>query len=109
MTSPESVDVPSRWALVTALSPVVLWAALVLIAPGFTDPLYANPPGILGLPAGLVLAGMAFALAVVGAVVVWRSRSSTVQALAIGLLTIPALLLIGLGPSIVGALGDLSV
>jgi hypothetical protein len=109
MTSPESIDTPSRWALVTALSPVVLWIALLLIAPGFTDPLYLNPPEILGQPAGLVLVGLAIVLAAVGAVVVWRSRSPTVQALAIGLLTIPALLLIGLGPSIVGVLGNVSV
>jgi hypothetical protein len=109
MTSPEHVDEPSRWALVTALSPVLLWVVLLLTAPGFTDPLYTNPPEILGLPAGLVLVGVAFVLAVVGAVIVWRSRSRTVHALAIGLLTIPALLLIGLGPSIVGVLENLSV
>lgn len=109
MTSPESIDAPSRWALATALSPVVLWVALLLMAPGFTDPLYANPPGLLGLPAGLVLVGVALALAAVGAVVVWRSRSPMVHALAIGLLTIPALLLIGLGPSIILAVQDLSV
>ncbi len=52
--------------------------------------------------------GLAVVLAVVGAVVVWRSRSSTVHALAIGLLTIPSLLLIGLGPAIVLALQNLS-
>ena len=108
MTSPERIDAPSRWALATALSPAVLWVALLLMAPGFTDPLYANPPGVLGLPAGLVLVGVAVVLAAVGAVVVWRSRSPAVQALAIGLLTIPALLLIGLGPSIVAVLGNLS-
>jgi hypothetical protein len=109
MTSPERIDAPSRWALATALSPVVLWVVLLLLAPGFTDPLYANPPGIAGLPAGLVLMGTAFVLAAVGAIVVWRSRSSTVQALAIGLLTIPALLLIGLGPSIIDAVAVRSV
>lgn len=109
MASPDSVDVPSRWALATALSPVVLWVVLLLMAPGFTDPLYANPPGILGLPAGLVMVGLALVLAVSGVVVVWRSASSVVQARAIGLLTLPALLLIGLGPWIVGTLGDLSV
>jgi len=109
MSTSETIETPSRWALVTALSPLVLWIALLIMAPGFTDPLYTNPPGILGLPAGLVLVGLALVLAVVGAVIVWRSRSSTVQALAIGLLTIPALLLIGLGPLIVDALGDLTL
>jgi hypothetical protein len=108
MTSPQSLDAPSRWALATALSPVVLWVALLLMAPGFTDPLYTNPPGVLGLPAGLVLVGLALILAVVAVVVVWRSRSPMVQALAIGLLTIPALLLIGLGPSIILAVQNLS-
>lgn len=109
MSSYETIDTPSRWAVATALSPLVLWTALLFMAPGFTDPLYANPPGIMGLPAGLLLAGLALGLAVTGAVVVWRSTSSTVRALAIGLLTIPSLLLIGLGPSIILALGDLSV
>lgn len=108
MSSYETIDAPSRWAVATACSPLVLWIVLLLMAPGFTDPLYGNPPGILGLPAGLVLVGLAVVLAVVGAVVVWRSRSSTLRALAIGLLTIPSLLLIGLGPAIVLALQNLS-
>ncbi len=95
--------------MATALSPFVLWVVLSFVAPGFTDPLYQNPPGILGLPAGLVFMGLAVVGAVAGAVVVWRSRSSTVRALAIGLLTIPSLLIIGLGPVIVSTLQDLAV
>lgn len=109
MASDETIETPSRWALVTALSPIVIWFVLSSMAPGFTDPLYQNPPGLFGLPAGLLLVGIALVLAVVGAVVVWRSRSSATTALAIGFLTIPALLIIGLGPPIIQAVQDIAV
>lgn len=95
--------------MITALSPLGLWVVLILLVPGFTEPLYQNPPGMLGLPAGIVIAGVAAILTVIGALIVWRSRSSSVSAIAIACLTIPALLLIGLAPTIVRAAGDLSL
>lgn len=104
----DAIDRPSRWALFTALSPLALWVVLILLVPGFTDPLYQNPPGILGLPAGIVIAAVAAILTVIGVLVVWRSHSSSVSAIAIACLTIPALLLIGLAPAIVLAAGNLS-
>ncbi len=40
---------------VVAGMPLVLMGILFVIAPGFTKPMFENPPGLLGLPAGIVV------------------------------------------------------
>ena len=40
---------------VVAGMPIGLMAVLFVLAPGFTKPMFQNPPGIMGLPAGLIV------------------------------------------------------
>ncbi len=40
---------------VVGFLPIGLAAFLFIAAPGFMDPMFANPPGILGLPAGTII------------------------------------------------------
>jgi hypothetical protein len=93
---------------ITAL-PLVVWTVLSLVAPGFTDPVYDNPPGVLGLPAGilLLLAGLAWGL--LGMLIVWRTTSSVVTVAALVLFTVPATIAIVLGPAWVLVIQQLAV
>jgi tight adherence protein B len=43
---------------VVAGMPVVMMAFLFVVAPSFMKPLFENPPGIMGLPAGLLVLGL---------------------------------------------------
>jgi hypothetical protein len=43
-----------RFGYAIASLPFVLTAILLIVAPGFMEPIFANPPEILGLPAGVV-------------------------------------------------------
>jgi tight adherence protein B len=40
---------------VVAFMPIALMVLLFVLAPGFTKPMFENPPGIMGLPAGLII------------------------------------------------------
>ena len=40
---------------VVGFLPIGLTGFLFIIAPGFMDPMFANPPGVLGLPAGVII------------------------------------------------------
>jgi tight adherence protein B len=42
---------------VVAGMPIVLMGLLFVIAPGFMQPMFENPPGIAGLPAGMIVLG----------------------------------------------------
>ena len=43
---------------VVAGMPIVLMGLLFVIAPGFMQPMFENPPGIAGLPAGMIVLGV---------------------------------------------------
>jgi tight adherence protein B len=43
---------------VVAFMPIALMAFLFIAAPGFTKPMFQNPPGIMGLPAGMIVLGI---------------------------------------------------
>jgi tight adherence protein B len=43
---------------VVAGMPVVMMAFLFVVAPAFMEPLFENPPGIMGLPAGMIVLGL---------------------------------------------------
>jgi tight adherence protein B len=43
---------------VVAGMPIGLMIMLFVLAPGFTKPMFENPPGIMGLPAGLIVLGI---------------------------------------------------
>jgi uncharacterized membrane protein len=90
-------------AITVGLSPIWLLAFLFLIPPpiggGMSQPTEAQPLARqLAQLVGFALAGL---LTLAGAVVLWRARSTRAVVGAICLLTLPALILILLGPAFV--------
>jgi len=100
---------PSRPLVALAAVPIIAWTVLSRMVPGFTDPLYQNPPGILGLPAGIVMMFVAAVLTILGLTVAIKSRSMTVIVLGLILFTIPAVLIIALGPPVLLMIQGLAV
>jgi tight adherence protein B len=43
---------------VVGFLPIALAGFIFIVAPKFFDPMFANPPGILGLPAGMIILGI---------------------------------------------------
>jgi hypothetical protein len=89
-----------RWQrLVLGLLPVWVLIFLSVAAPGFIDPMYANPPAVVGLPAGVVIIAAALGLTIVGVEILRRVESDVAAVLVWLLFTVPALAVILLGPA----------
>jgi hypothetical protein len=80
-----------------------LWVLLVrsIFAPGANEPLFANPPAVLGLPAGLVLLAFSFVLMAFGVVVMAKTMSRKSAIYAVAFLTAPSTALLVLAPTII--------
>jgi len=78
---------------------VILFAAV--FAPGFFEPAYANPPEILGLPAGIVVLFLAASWASIAFLAIRQTRSGIGIALALLAFTIPSTIVIILVPSVI--------
>ena len=118
---PQPVDVPSV-GTVPALSPRIprasrtvlallpLWILLLapFAAPSFFDPMFASPPGIAGMPAGLMIQAIAMLLMALGVAVVRRTSSRTAAILAFALLTLPGAAIVILAPAAVLIVQDLA-
>lgn len=89
-----------RVVVVIASVPVILWAAVWVVAPEFMDPVFSVPPAVLGFPMGVVLIAFAGGMALVGWLLSRRTRSVRVALGAVAFLTIPALLLILMTPAL---------
>ena len=100
---------PSRVATIVAATPLLTFALLSIVAPGFMDPVYSKPPEVIGVPGGVILILVACALAVLGMAVVRRSRSGIVGLLGIAFLSLPAWILIVLAPAAVLIVQNLAV
>lgn len=57
---------------VVAGMPIGLMGLLMVLAPGFMKPMFQNPPGIMGLPAGLFVLGIGGVLMFVGFIFIRR-------------------------------------
>jgi hypothetical protein len=88
-------------AVVIASVPVPLWIVLWILAPGFVEPVFLNPPAMLGLPAGVVIIAFAGVLATFGWLLARRARTVGIALGAVAFLTIPALLLIMVTPALI--------
>jgi Flp pilus assembly protein TadB len=49
-----------------------MMAILFVVAPSFMTPLFENPPGIMGLPAGLLVLGLGGVLMFIGFIAIRR-------------------------------------
>lgn len=100
------LDEPPRGALgrtgyALALLPLWAWIFLNLFAMGFMEPVFANPPSVVGIPLGAILIVVAWLVMALGLVAMRRTRSAAGRMAAFALLTIPALILTVLAPVIV--------
>ena len=86
---------------IVASVPVIVWAAVWVVAPGFMEPVFLNPPAILGLPAGVFPVAFAGGMAVFGWLVAHRARTLGVALGTLVFLTIPALVLLLLAPALI--------
>jgi hypothetical protein len=88
---------------------VVLWFALWIVAPGFMDPVFDNPPAVLGLPAGVSIIAFAEVLALLGWLVTRRAQTLGVALGALAFLTLPAIVLILMAPALILSILELAV
>lgn len=109
-----SVHVPAsrQWVgprVALGLLPVWLVVILRIFAPGFMEPVFSNPPAILGLPAGVVFVLAAFAWMTIGVLII-RTTSTTVGALiAFMAFTVPSMFIILLSPAAILIIQNLAV
>jgi hypothetical protein len=83
------------------LLPLWLLVFFQLVAPGFMEPAFANPPAVLGMPAGLVPLSVALALTAMGIVGLRRVSSTQATMLVFLFSTVPATFAIVLTPAMV--------
>ena len=83
-----------------------LWVLIffAIATPGFMDPLFANPPSVAGLPAGVFIIAVAMTLMLAGVWLLRRSESDLTTVVAFLFFTIPALALMLIGPALILAL-----
>jgi hypothetical protein len=86
--------------LLLALLPVWVFLAQAVVFPNAIEPIFANPPAVYGLPAGLVLLAFSFVVMAVGVVVMARTTSTRSAIFTIAFLTAPATALAALAPAI---------
>jgi hypothetical protein len=93
----------SRFGPRVLLGLVPLWVLIIfaLAAPGFMDPLFANPPSVAGLPAGVFIVALAMALMLAGVWLLRRPASDLTILLVFLVFIVPALALILVGPAII--------
>lgn len=83
------------------LLPLWLFAFFELAAPGFMEPALANPPSVLGVPAGVVPLSIALVLTGLGVVGLRRVSTTTGAGIVFLCLTVPAALAVVLTPAMV--------
>jgi hypothetical protein len=92
---------PARARTIAALAPIWILLALLVFRQGFFDPLFANPPGIAGMPAGALLLICAIAWGIIGARVMRSRRSDAGALLTLLVFAFPATFAVILGPALI--------
>lgn len=92
-----------------ALLPLWSWIILQIATPDYMNALFANPPSLVGLPAGMVSTLVAGSLMAFGILAMRSSGSASTKAAAFLLLTIPSLILVLLAPAIISMIMNLPV
>jgi hypothetical protein len=98
-----------RFGYAIASLPFVLIVIALLVAPGFMEPIFANPPDILGLPAGVVLLFAVAIWACLAFVVIRAFRSGLGIALAVLVFTVPSIVAILYLPATILIVQNLTV
>lgn len=92
---------PTRLGYALACLPFIVLVIAPLIAPGHMEPIFANPPEILGLPAGMVAVFLIAAWASMAFAVIRAARSSVGVAVGLLMFTTPALIAIVFLPAVI--------
>jgi len=87
--------------LLLGLLPLWLLVFFQLAAPGYMEPAFANPPGVLGMPAGLVPLAVALSLTALGLVGLRRVSSTPAATFVFLVSTVPATFAVVLTPALV--------
>jgi hypothetical protein len=86
--------------ILLALLPLWVFLGRAVAVPRAAEPIFANPPAMLGLPFGFMLLAFSFALMAVGAVVMARTTSRKSAIYTFAFLTAPSTALVILAPAI---------
>jgi hypothetical protein len=91
LSAPSEATGLQKLGYAIASLPFVLIVVAQLLAPGFMEPIFANPPDILGLPAGVVLLFAVAIWAALAFVVIRAFRSGLGIALGLLVFTVPSI------------------
>jgi hypothetical protein len=100
---------PTRLGYALACLPFIVLVIAPPIAPGYMEPIFANPPEIVGLPAGMVALFLIAAWASLAFVAIRASRSGVGIAVGLVVFTVPAIVAIALLPSVILVILNLNV
>jgi hypothetical protein len=100
-TDPPRLAFDRRAGYLVACLPYVVLGILIVIAPTFLDPIFANPPSLFGLPAGIVVLALGIVWGAMAFVVIWATASRAGVFAAQLLFTMPALFTIILAAPVV--------
>ncbi len=100
-TDPPPRAYDNRYGYLIACLPYIVLVTLVVVAPTCLDPIYANPPSLFGLPAGIVILALGIAWGAMAFVVIWATSSRVGVFAAQLLFTMPALFAIILAAPVV--------
>lgn len=84
----------------TAFTPLIVGTILFVAPIHYFDPMFVRPPDLLGIPAGVLLLVLAAGWMLIGVGIVWNTGSKLTQMLALTLFTIPATILVVMGPAL---------
>jgi hypothetical protein len=98
-----------RLGYAIASLPFILIVFAQVVAPGFMEPIFANPPSLVGLPLGVVLLFAVAIWASLAFVVIRAFRSGFGIALGVLVFTIPAIFAIILLPATILIIQNLTV
>ena len=101
MTSLVTSRGPRFTSRATAFTPLIVGTILFLAPTRYFDPMFAKPPDMLGVPLGVVALALAGIWMLIGVAIVWNARSRITEMLALMLFTIPATILVILGPALI--------
>jgi hypothetical protein len=87
-----------------------LWVLLFLLvaAPNFMAPMFANPPEVYGLPAGVVILAIALTVMAIGVAILGRTSSPKAAIVTVVGFTAPSLILLVMAPAMILAIVNLS-
>jgi hypothetical protein len=87
-----------------------LWVLVFLLValPSFMAPMFANPPEVLGLPAGVVIMAIALTVMAIGVAILGLTSSTRAAIVALVGFTAPSLVLLVMAPAMILAIVNLS-